>query len=90
MTAEEKAQRVLREGRLTVTRVDDHAVVACCRGFSEGEVYWLGWSAQTNWRCTCPASTKFHRTCSHLRALQLVCVKPAQRPQLPEREGAAA
>lgn len=80
MTAEEKAQQILVEGRLLVERVDPASglIVASCRGYS-GEVYKLGFdpTAQTNraWRCTCEASRTFHRRCSHLRALMLVTAR---------------
>jgi hypothetical protein len=77
MSAESKAHRILTEGRLTVERVDGGAVVASCRGYSDGEVYRLGFDPNTmEWRCTCKASSEFHRRCSHLIALQLVTVKP--------------
>jgi uncharacterized Zn finger protein len=77
-TAEQKAHKILAEGRLTVERVDATTVVARCRGFSDGEVYALGFDPRANeWRCTCPASRDFHRRCSHLLALQLVVLRPS-------------
>jgi len=77
-TAEQKAHRLLTEGRLTVERVDE-VIVASCRGFSTGEVYRLGFDPRDGgqWRCTCEANSKFHRRCSHLMALQLVVVRPS-------------
>lgn len=78
-TAEDKAHRILAEGRLTVERAGDGWVVATCRGFSDGEVYTLGYRPdERRWGCTCEASSKFHRRCSHLIALQLVTVKPKE------------
>lgn len=69
-SARTKGQRLLTEGRLTVTQVG--AVIAAeCKGDS-GEVYTLGYHPRTGWLCRCPA----RGTCSHLRALQLVTVKP--------------
>jgi hypothetical protein len=77
-SAETKSHRILVEGRLTVERVADGLVVARCRGFSDGEVYSLGYDPRNGeWRCTCEASRKFGRRCSHLRALQLVVVRPS-------------
>lgn len=77
-SAEEKAHRLLTEGRLSVERIERGVVIASCRGFSDGEVYRLGFDprGQGEWRCTCDASRKFHRRCSHLIALQLVVVRP--------------
>lgn len=93
-TIEQKAHRLLAEGRLVVERVDPpedlesvgdvpaaRFIVASCRGFSEGEVYHLGFdprskSGRGEWRCTCQANAEFHRRCSHLIALQLVTRKP--------------
>ena len=64
-TIAEKASRYLIEGRLIVERVDEHAIVARCRG--RGAVYRLGYH-DDGWHCTCPA----RGDCSHLLALQLV------------------
>jgi hypothetical protein len=78
-TAEEKAHRLLVEGRLTVQRVGGGLVIASARGFSDGEVYQLGYDPKAGeWRCTCEASRTFRRRCSHLIALQLVTVKPKE------------
>jgi uncharacterized Zn finger protein len=74
MTAREnvdvKAARYLREGRITVTRVDGDLVEAECHG--AGEVYRLGHHPRhrTGWWCSCPARGR----CCHLAALQLVTV----------------
>jgi uncharacterized Zn finger protein len=72
--ARAKGQRLLAEGRLQVTRVDGGVIAAECRGDS-GEVYTLGYHPRTGWLCRCAA----RGTCSHLRALQLVTVKPTPR-----------
>lgn len=75
-TAQDKARRMLVEGRLIVReagRPDKKGrITAECRGDS-GDVYLLGYDPKKNeWRCTCPG----RGDCSHLKALQLVCVKP--------------
>lgn len=71
-TSDQKARRLLSEGRLTVLVVNPDAVVARCKGDS-GEEYMLGWDKKhLNWVCSCPAT----RRCSHLKALWLVTVKP--------------
>lgn len=74
-TVDEKARRLLTEGRLIVRLAGgpNGLIVAECRGDS-GDVYQLGWDpAKSEWRCTCP---EVRGGCSHLKALQLVCVKP--------------
>lgn len=82
MTKEQKAHKILAEGRLQVERIDHDrgVIVASCRGLSDGNVYALGYRADRDkWGCTCEASRDFHRVCSHLVALQLVTVKPTRR-----------
>lgn len=78
-TAEDKAHRLLAEGRLTIERVDSGIIVASCRGYSGGDVYKLGFDPREGgqWRCTCEANSTFRRRCSHLIALQLVTVRPS-------------
>lgn len=87
-TIEKKAHRMLTEGRLVVERVLGEKdprpglIVASCKGFSDGEVYQLGFDPRAKggkgeWRCTCQANAEFHRRCSHLMALQLVTQKPS-------------
>lgn len=74
-TVDEKARRLLIEGRLIVRTVGgpNGLIVAECRGDS-GDVYSLGWDpVKSEWRCTCPEQ---RGGCSHLKSLQLVCVKP--------------
>ena len=62
----EKAERLLKTGRLRVIKVDGDTILAECRGDS-GEVYELGHVDEV-WRCSCPART----ACSHLHALWAV------------------
>jgi hypothetical protein len=76
MAVEKKHLRLLVEGRLIVREVGlpSHPgrIVAECRGDS-GSVYMLGYDPRAEeWRCGCDART----TCSHIKALQLVTVKP--------------
>jgi len=73
-TISKKAERILLERRLLVKRVDPGTglVIAECRG-DTGAVYQLGYDPRNDqWRCTCEASSKFFRRCSHIRALQRV------------------
>lgn len=77
---EHKAERILREARLTIRRVDPGSglIVAECRGFS-GEVYALGYDPGLKaWRCTCKRNRDFHKPCSHIMALWHVTVKPGE------------
>jgi len=80
-TKAQKAERYLREARLTVTRAGAGgraAIIAEVRGDS-GAVYDLGYDANAKqWRCTCDANAKFRRECSHLIALKRVTVKPKE------------
>lgn len=66
----DKGLRYIKEGRLTVTRVDGDVVRAECRGGS-GEVYTLGYE-NGHWNCSCLARVD----CSHLSALWRVTVRP--------------
>jgi uncharacterized Zn finger protein len=75
-TVDDKARRLLTEGRLVVLEAGrpsrEKRIVAKCRGDS-GDIYKLGWDPEkAEWRCTCPS----HGDCSHLKALRLVCVRP--------------
>jgi hypothetical protein len=76
-SADEKARRLLIEGRLTVKSAGLYVnppIVAICRG-DTGEIYALGYDAEkAEWRCTCEARGD---RCSHLIALRLVTVKPS-------------
>jgi hypothetical protein len=63
-----KAHRYLREARLTVTRIDEGAVRATCRGTTG--IHDLGWTPGGGWSCSCPA----RRRCCHIAALQCVTV----------------
>ncbi len=72
---EDKARRLLTEGRLNVQRVDRRADIyeAIVRGDS-GEQYEARWnSGALRWECTCPS----YGICSHARALQLIVVRSA-------------
>lgn len=71
-TLAEKARRYLTEGRLTIEFVDGERILASCRGTDD--VYEVGYRPG-GWYCTCPSFTG----CSHLTALQLVCVRPRIR-----------
>jgi hypothetical protein len=68
---EEKAARILAEGRLTILFVSTDHIVARCRG-SAGDVYRLG-SDPGGWWCSCPAGIH-GRPCSHISSLKLVTV----------------
>lgn len=79
MTKVEKAQAIIAEKRLKLEVVGDPArpglILASCRG--SDAVYQLGYDPKrSRWGCTCEASSKFGRVCSHLLALQMVTVKP--------------
>jgi uncharacterized Zn finger protein len=79
-TKQQKAERYLTTGRLTILSVGTTrtAVLANVKGDS-GEVYALGYDLNDNaWRCTCEANAKYHRECSHLVALKLVTVRPKE------------
>jgi len=77
--AEEKAHRILIEGRLTVRRVEESGLIlAVCRSTS-GEDYVLGYVPdEDRWGCQCKAYVDFKRECSHLKALKLVTRKPSK------------
>lgn len=79
MTKADKAVAIVTEKRLTLEVVGDPQrpglILASCRG--SDAVYQLGYDPKrSRWGCTCEASAKFGRTCSHLLALQMVTVKP--------------
>lgn len=74
-TSDEKAHRLLTEGRLIVRTVGDPShpgrIVAECRGDS-GMIYTLGYDpSKAEWRCQCK---EVRGGCSHLKALKLVVV----------------
>jgi uncharacterized Zn finger protein len=68
--AQTKARRLVAEGRVTIRRVSDDAIVANVRGDS-AMVYIVTWSP-AGWSCSCPAIGR----CSHTRAVQLVVLEP--------------
>jgi hypothetical protein len=66
---EEKANRLLVDGRICVRRAEPQGLVVAT---AEGDTgtYDLGFDPERRqWRCTCPARKP---RCSHLMALQLV------------------
>lgn len=74
---EEKAVRYLAEARVTLTKIDEERrlIVAEVRGTDT--TYFTGFDPRKNeWACTCEASAKFHRRCSHIAALQLITRRP--------------
>lgn len=79
-TADDKARRLLQERRLEVIRVDPEKRIVHARVRGDEGLYDLGYDPHDDqWRCTCEASVKFRRRCSHLRALQLIVPKPPPR-----------
>lgn len=76
-TLDEKARRVLTEGRLQIRLVSDSGmVIAAVRGLS-GAVYTCGFLPDEHRAgCTCKASREFGRECYHLRALWMVVPRP--------------
>ena len=70
-SAREKAKRLLGEGRVIVVSVEPGLVNASVR--SEGAIYATGWRHGT-WFCDCEnASHTAVASCSHVRALHLIC-----------------
>jgi uncharacterized Zn finger protein len=69
--AEAKAARLLVAGRLNVWWISDQEIRATCRGDS-GVVYRVTFDP-SGWSCTCPALSR----CSHVLALQRVCLAPS-------------
>lgn len=76
-TLEDKAKRVLVEGRLQVIRIDpDGNILARVHGLS-GAHYVCGFVTEEGRAgCTCKASSDFGRECYHLRALWMVVSRP--------------
>jgi hypothetical protein len=70
-SVEAKGKRYVLEARLRVTFLDRSHIRATCRG--SGAVHHLGYD-RGSWGCSCPA----RGTCSHLHALQLVTIAPAE------------
>lgn len=68
-SAETKGRRLLVEGRVVVEAVDSRRIVASVRG--SGAIHQVSYEPG-GWSCSCPAPGR----CSHLVALQLVCVAP--------------
>lgn len=74
-SVEDKARRLLVEGRVVVDAVQPGLVVAVVRG--SGELYVVSWR-RGGWLCTCPVRGR----CSHLLAVQTVTapVRPDGTP----------
>lgn len=70
-TIEEKAERLLVDGRIRVVRVDaEPGSLVVARAEGDTGTWDLGYDPKAHeWRCNCPARV---RPCSHLMALQLV------------------
>jgi uncharacterized Zn finger protein len=68
--SEEKARRLLAEGRLTVRAIADDMIEASVRGDS-ALVYRTRWD-RGGWTCSCDARSR----CSHVQALMLVTLEP--------------
>ena len=68
--AQDKARRLLTEGRVTVRTITADMIVASVRGDS-ALVYETRWD-RGGWTCTCDARSR----CSHVQALMLVTLEP--------------
>ncbi|SRR6266508_2464620 len=85
-TTEERGERYLLEGRLTVAFLEGSQIGAVCEGHRQ--TYHLGHEPGRGWWCTCPSEGR----CAHLVALQKVTdLRPRlrgepRRPGTPERE----
>lgn len=73
---QEKALRLIAEGRVHVVWVDHERVEAHVRGTDAEHV--VGYQ-RGGWRCSCEAA-RFNQRCSHLAAVQLVCRRPTREP----------
>jgi len=71
----EKAVRLLAEGRVQVTWVDDERIEAHVRGSDAEHVVTY---ERGGWRCSCEAA-RFNQRCSHLAAAQLVTRRPERQ-----------
>jgi hypothetical protein len=84
-TLQDKAVRLLAEGRLRVVLVDAERIEARVRG-SDAE-HSVGYQ-RGGWWCDCEAH-RFGRRCSYLAALQLVTMRPSrERPAAGARTAA--
>jgi hypothetical protein len=73
---QEKALRLISDGRLVVTLVDGERVEARVCGTDREHIVTY---ERGGWRCSCEAA-RFNQRCSHLAAAQLVCRRPERRP----------
>jgi uncharacterized Zn finger protein len=71
-TAQERGQRYLSEGRLTLQLVEGATIQATCLGHRR--IYRLGHDPEHGWWCSCGPEDP----CAHVIALQLV-TRPASR-----------
>jgi len=72
----DKARRLLSEARVSVLRANSVQIEARVRGDS-AQLYRTGY--ERDWYCSCPHAAKTTR-CSHVLALQLVWLRPEDRP----------
>jgi uncharacterized Zn finger protein len=68
--ARTKAVRLLKEGRVSILRVDRRGALAIVRG-DTAAIYEVTFDG-VRWRCTCPALA----VCSHALSVQRVVVPP--------------
>ncbi len=73
-TIDAKARRYLSEGRVLIRHVDRNTVYALVRG---SDTYYRIRGDSFGWDCDCPAQ----RTCSHLKAVWLVTLRPQRRQE---------
>jgi len=69
-SAQDKACRIVSEGRVTVTHVNGEAITARVRG--DAAEHLVTHDRHTGWRCTCPTTARTR--CSHKLAVGLVTV----------------
>jgi hypothetical protein len=73
-TAYDRGSQHLIEGRLILIHCNGDSIRATCRG--SGELHDVGHDPERGWYCTCQARSHSTRTtCSHLHALQRVCIR---------------
>ncbi len=74
---QEKALRLIRDGRLVVTLVDSERVEAHVRSSSTDGEHVVGYQ-RGGWYCDCEA-LRFGQRCSHLASVQLVTRRPERQ-----------
>jgi uncharacterized Zn finger protein len=75
MTAAEKAQTLLAQGRVQVKFCTDTLIQAAVRG--DSSIYDVRWQRTQGWSCTCAC---FGLKCSHLAAVRLVTMRSPRAP----------